>query len=267
MDDQVTAPKPTPIDVALVADLMAESVEVDSIIPPDPIDFLSSLDRLIRTGVDLGRGIKRWQIIVGRYAAYAKKHPEVWKHKYTLYGDFFHLEVIAKLGRMDGTGYNLKRLGEQYGEEPVERLEKIEVVNLNIASSLAKGKTAEEKEEILQKAETLEPPAFKAWAEGSRHSGPGELTFKTFSLSCNEAQLAEIEQILGDEDFGMWAGSDNKVEKILAALRTAVSEFGGNIPFAHVNGAVKQLLEDGDRVTFLKTMEKIADGLVGESAE
>ncbi len=261
-EENLTPIAPSTPDSALLTELTSSDAELSATIPEEPHAFIRQLRKLMVAGAALRRGSSRVNIILGRYAAEAKLKPLLFQEHYKSYGDFFHQEILLPMGKEQATAYNWKRLAEQYAEQSIDRLQAIPITNLNTASAIAKGKTPEEKEEILSQAEALPPQEFKAWAESSRFSGPGELTYQKVIFEGNQAQVDEINSILGTRDFEEWAGTNNRIDMVLMALRAAVAEFGGAIPHAQIAHAISQFQQDGDREGLMNRVWAMVDSVI-----
>lgn len=98
--------------------------------------------------------------------------------------------------------------------------------NLGLASKACKEASPAQKKKVLAAAVGKSTEEFKGWLEKkSGLSAPGENTASNYPLMGSKAQVDELREWLADDGFKDWAGSDQPIAMILAAIHEATTQF------------------------------------------
>lgn len=136
-------------------------------------------------------------------------------------------ERILKCRNHRSTIYKISTGYKSFPSLTPDDVAEIGTVNLERASKIAKDASPAQKKRILDKAKELDTETFKVWVEEkSGLSSAGETTGASFQLFGTSAQIDELKTWLADAALIDWAGTNQPIGVVLAAIQSATTEIG-----------------------------------------
>ena len=193
----------------------------------EPREALANIKECVSSLNKLGNATSVVGAILGQHMAIMARRPEIYEAAgYASLREFEQAEIVDKISH--GSVWNFKTIAETFPEEPVERILEIGSTNLVKAARVCKSIEASpsQKKKILEKAAELNTAQFTHWVEQrSGVSAPGETSTDNFLLIGSSAQIAQLKEALADQGFVEWAGTNQPIGMLLAAIQEATSVF------------------------------------------
>jgi hypothetical protein len=205
----------------------SDTIEVilpDTLSAKDVVKYADSAAKMLKRN-DSERGVLL--AAMGRLLFLAQSRPEILAMAKCLTIEDF----MERMGVTASTRASVYAASKAYREFPglsPNQYAEIGSTKLAIASREAKGKSENQKAEILEHAsdKTKSVEEFRTWVENeSGTSGPGETTISSFGLIGSLAEIKELREFLAEQAFVDWAGDSRPIAMVLAAIKNASSEF------------------------------------------
>lgn len=196
---------------------------------PEDIDAREALTNIREsTGAlrKLGRATSVIGAYLGKVMAIVAKRPEIWeKAGYASFSEFESKEILDKIGR--GTGWNYRSVAEAFPGLSLDEISSMKTTNLIRAAKVVKatGATESQKKKILENI-NMPVEEFTEWIENqSGLSSKGDTSTASITLIGSAAQVEELKAWLNDKGFREWAGTENPLGMVLAAIQEATTQF------------------------------------------